>query len=1265
MAKRDYAAGDKKLMISTTLGRRGVQEYEELQRIVRETKVKLLDLERKELEDGGVWMLLKKIKELYYEADDVLDELLYEAMRIRKYFMMTRKVCNIKSLPALHLFHPLLLIFHHRMSGKIKVLNGKLLDEKKGKMEMKIPQEIYEIGPLPITIEIDLVEKIKVREDDKGKIIKMLMDQNEEMLSVIPIVGWEGVGKANLVKQIFNDESISSQFDLKSWISVSSEKGFDVKNVVKEIIEKTPGRRSMGDLKNLDYLQHMLEEILSGKRFLLVLDDVYTSGFDEEKWNNFRALLRVGSKGSKIIVTTPFEEVASIMATVPLIRGTVPLMMETCSSDEERWELFCREAFGIGGAEKSEDLVRIGLELVKECQGYQFELSILGGMMHFKKNKEEWETVLNTMKACRNKDIEISTLKICYNDMESPLKRCFAYCSVFPKNFIIERKTLIQLWMAEGFLEDEEALSPINGGDVKLMEDIGDDYFNSLVQRSFLQVVQKDDNGEPLECRMDDILHDFAQNKLWRYEATVVDDVRTFLRCPNNISSYGPLLLKFKSLRVLELRHINKDDLPSSIGELLHLRYLDLSHGSFKALPATISNLHHLQTLKLLHCKYLQRLPKGITKLINLRHLEIERSLDTPRGLGKLSNLQTFTSFKVGNDVTTEAADIEELRCLEQLGGRLSLIGLNNVKDGEVGKAANFKEKRRLKELTLEWESDWHVCTEEDSMKQDSVLEELQPHQDLFVLRILRFSGTKLPKWLNNGSTHLSKLRELRIYSCHHVKALDLTGLRSLRILMISYCKNLESAGVEGLMDLELLEFKACDKLSSLVGLKEANQREDQMGSSRANHAKLRIESCDNLTTLPEKLLQSLKTLHIESCTNRMVLMNGLENLSLLQRMQIENCPNLKELSEGVRQLSSLQHFEIRECPKLMFLSEEMQRWTSLQALTIFSCTNLRDLPRGIAKFSSLKELEISGCDCLISLPDEIQELMSLEILKIEQCSDLRALPAGLIKLSSLHGLEISSCNRLTSFPRGMQHLRSLDTLKIKGCDNLEKLPEEMGDPSTLRVLAIIGCPNLQVLPEGLGNLKNLHLLEIIDCSNLTALPNGLGHLSLLRSLYIQRCLNLESFPNTLPHMTSLQVLWLIDCPKLKDLSSGLRSLSTLEKLTIWGCHSLIKLFQEGIQELKSLQEVTISHCSRLKTLPDGLEKLPSLTELVIWKCPKLEPLENMIEHLKGRKLRKLNIIDCRGLETIDDAPQSPANIVLTPPDFRFVFSYLLLISFF
>ncbi|XP_042499746.1 disease resistance protein RGA2-like [Macadamia integrifolia] len=1249
-------AAAKELMISYTVQ----EDYEKLLSIVRETKVIFMDVERRSLRrwNPRVHVCLKKINELYYEAVDVLDKLSYESTtriiqmkeekaEMEKYYyyycMINRKVCNITNSLSLLLFRG------GRMSRKIKNFQH-VLDEMKRKLKMEFPDidyshevQINEIGggQSPVLIntgDIDYAfqqlyngrdEVVVVgskAEEDKRKIVNIIINNQQQILiSVLPILGLENIGKKTLAKLVFDDEPIKSHFDLRFW--VDNVPFLDVRKIVTEIVEQSL-RRSMG----VGDLQHMLEEILSGKRFLLVLTDVWLLGVTKkeakETWDNLKTLLRVGSKGSTIIVTTDYLPTARIM-------GTIPPYEVSRLSIEESWALFRRNVFGRGSAVlETPDLVRIGLEIVKECQGFPFALTILGAMMRFKKNIQDWTTILNTMKALpSNGDSVIeSAPKICYNDMESPLKQCFSYCSVFPKDFIIEKKKLIQLWMAQGFLEQEASSSSLSinnncGGDhddVILMEeeDIGNAYFKSLVLRSFLRVVKFDDNGEPLECTMDAPLHNFA----W---VTPSISSRSLLDVPDDIFYHGPFS---KSLRVLELKHVNKDELPSSIGELIHLRYLDLSHGRFKALPTSISKLYHLQTLKLLHCRFLQRFPKG---------------------LGRLRNLKILTSFKVGNmNVTTgDEAGIDELGCLLQLGGSLSLIGLDNVKSRENAKAANLKEKRKLQELTLEWEADWHVCTNEESRKQDHILEELQPHQNLFLLRIVRFSGTELPTWLNNGSSHLSNLQELSIYSCHHVKSLDMTGLRSLRKLMISYCENLEYAGVEGLMHLELLEFKGCDKLKSLGVKKGANQEEHEVGSLRDEHmhnipnlrsAKMRIESCDRLTTLPEKLLQSLTTLHIENCANRMVLTTGLENLSLLHHLQIEICPNLKKLPEGIGHLSSLQHFTIRECPKLESLSEEIQHWKSLQKLSIVGCAYLWALPRGIAKLTSLKELEINGCDSLISFPDEMKELTSLQMLKIEQCSNLRALPDGLANLSLLEVLEISSCNRLKSLPGGMQHLASLDTLKIKGCDNLENLPKELGKPSTLRVLAIIGCPNLEVLPEGLRNLQNLCLLEITDCSNLTTLPDGLGDLSSLRSLYIQRCLKLTAFPENLQQMTSLQVLWLIECPKLKDLSTRLGFLSALEKLTIWGCHNLIKLFPGedflGIQALNSLKELIISNCSKLQTLPYGLENLPSLRVLVIWKCPELESFENVVTELKERNLRKLNIRDCPYLETINDA---------------------------
>ncbi|KAF6137969.1 hypothetical protein GIB67_041842 [Kingdonia uniflora] len=51
-----------------------------------------------------------------------------------------------------------------------------------------------------------------------------------------------------------------------------------------------------------------------------------------------------------------------------------------------------------------------------------------------------------------------------------------------------------------------------------------------------------------------------------------------------------------------------------------------MSGMKLEELPEIVSNLCNLQTLKLNRCLYLRRLPEGMGKLVNLRHLEIEET---------------------------------------------------------------------------------------------------------------------------------------------------------------------------------------------------------------------------------------------------------------------------------------------------------------------------------------------------------------------------------------------------------------------------------------------------------------------------------------------------------------------------------------------------------------------------------------------------------------------------------------------------------------
>ena len=57
----------------------------------------------------------------------------------------------------------------------------------------------------------------------------------------------------------------------------------------------------------------------------------------------------------------------------------------------------------------------------------------------------------------QQKDKIFAILKL-YDHLPSFLKNCFAYCSLFPKGFEFDKKTLIQLWVAEGFIQPSNGI---------------------------------------------------------------------------------------------------------------------------------------------------------------------------------------------------------------------------------------------------------------------------------------------------------------------------------------------------------------------------------------------------------------------------------------------------------------------------------------------------------------------------------------------------------------------------------------------------------------------------------------------------------------------------------------------------------------------------------------------------------------------------------------------------------------------------------------
>ncbi|KAL8137053.1 hypothetical protein V2J09_003054 [Rumex salicifolius] len=720
------------------------------------------------------------------------------------------------------------------------------------------------------------------RDKDKQVIVSELISEESKHCGV-SILGMDGLGKTSLARTVLLDERIILHFPLILSASVSGH--FQLEDIVQKLVRDSTKPGTQIHPETTEPAQILQQLLLCSGKSLIILDDLWSVA--EEVWEYFKYNYMSSCPGWRILITTRNPKVAEVTESnsfyldrmtdedcKKLIIHRGMLSKFECENWSNDIEVIAKRCMGMPILAN-----KLGLKLSKKQIGVERKNSIIQFTMDKLSELQEFREVFPSLNLNEPK-------------LPPDLKRCFAYCSLFPTSHEFNKEDLIQLWEVEGFTQSLQTKRLMQGKN---------HHFEDLLSRSILQPFKSRDKKQPV-YKMHEFNHEFAQLLASKAFCRLVEGTPNLLSCRNlrhlslachntneallkkieeceglrtflllhhskpktRIISYN-FFHKLHRLRLLDLSHTNISNLPKSKFPSKHLRFLDLSYTSITKLPESVCYIRALRILKLKGCSELLQLPNDVNQLTNLTHLHVDmKGLGClPSNIGKLTKLEVLDSFSVGEDDCCKVLELRNMRYLKEL----HIFGLENIVDMKEAQETMLSEKALLRMLVLEWDNK----TSPVVMKACNVLEGLEPHSHLenFVLR--NYPGQKFPTWLVSPSCQLVSIN---LDSCPNCEALP--SLSQLPVL-----KNLVFRSIH---NVKTLDDKFCGEAERVYPCLELLEFHDMKGLVRWSGLKA--------GDMP--LLRAMKFVNCPMLNN----LPSFEPLGCLMCLEINNCPVLVSLPE-------------------------------------------------------------------------------------------------------------------------------------------------------------------------------------------------------------------------------------------------------------------------------------------------------------------------------------------------------------------------------
>ncbi|XP_072969363.1 disease resistance protein RPM1-like [Typha angustifolia] len=727
-------------------------------------------------------------------------------------------------------------------------------------------------------------------------LIKLLTD-GKQGRAIISIYGMGGLGKTTLARSIYKNETTKRHFGCCAWVSVSQNFQVDdlLRRIAKKLFEESQTTSKDIDTKDQNKLMETIKSHLQGRRYLIVLDDVW----NRDAWTCLKDTVVENNCGSRVVITTRIEGVASLAEDNRIVKPRT-------LSEKEAWDLFCKKAFvRLDGERCPESLKNWADKIVEKCQGLPLAIIAIGSLLSYReKEEQEWRSFCEHLNWQLENNPELNwvanrVLNLSFIDLPSYLKNCFLYCGLFPEDDIITRKRLIRLCIAEGFIEEK--------GPGITMEEVAEDYLKELVHRCLLQVVERNDLGRAKVFQIHDVVREITLTRSRKVMFGIAYDnpevielgeearrvsihkgsetlqpsvssrrLRSFLSFDKQLSSSSihDVSSNFKLLRVLSLRSANIDRVPNVVADLFNLHYLDLGHTKVKNIPTLLGKLLNLQTLDL-RATCVEKLPNEITMLQKLRHLFVSHHYDW-----ECTTFECFGGASVSDDICS-------LRCLQILYG----IEPSRVLVQKIGSLTQLRTLYIMKVRRSYCEALWASLSKMPRLSsvglfasnQDEILnlEKLKP---LPHLQKLKLRGRLEEGVVSSIFSRFGNLREL---------VMGWSGLREDPIVALSIMSNLVTLNLWAVYDGQRLAFLAgyfpklkylC--LADMQQLAWINIEDGAMKSLQT----LELTGLKNLRMVPEgiKYLKSIEDMYLRDMAAVFT-----ERLAGSDREIVDHIPNI------------------------------------------------------------------------------------------------------------------------------------------------------------------------------------------------------------------------------------------------------------------------------------------------------------------------------------------------------------------------------------